>query len=132
MHQLIQSSEDEHGFLCPQSIKHNGRTFLPEFFSRQWGFPTCLTISFLPVLFICIFATPAFYTVDDVIQAMYPEGGALWADFISHALHTCSNQCATRIAGENFPQFAGFCALPAIFHSCFHNIHGSSRIWSDQ
>ena len=75
MHQLIQSSEDEHGFLCPQSIKHNGRTFLPEFFSRQWGFPTCLAISFLPVLFICIFATPAFYTVDDVIQAMYPEGG---------------------------------------------------------
>ncbi len=75
MHQPIQSLGNEHGFLRPQSVRHKNRTFLPEFFSREWGFPTCLVISFLPVLLICIFATPAFYTIDDVMQAMYPEGG---------------------------------------------------------
>lgn len=81
MYQPVHSRGCEHGFFRPQSVKHNDRTFLSEFFSRKWGFPTCLAISFLPVLFICIFATPAFYTIDDVMQAMYPEGGVLWADF---------------------------------------------------
>lgn len=132
MYQPVRSRGREHGFLRPQSVKHNDRTFLSEFLSREWGFLTCLVISLLPVLLICIFATPAFYAIDDVVQAMYPEGGVLWAVFVSHALHACSNQRATRIIGEDFPQFTDFCVLSAIFHSCFHNIHGSSRIWSDQ
>lgn len=75
MYQPVHSRGCEHGFFRPQSVKHNDRTFLSEFLSREWGFLTCLVISLLPVLLICIFATPAFYAIDDVMQAMYPEGG---------------------------------------------------------
>lgn len=42
--------------------------------SHEWNIPTCLFIAFIPVLLICIFTMPAFSTIDDAIQAMYPEG----------------------------------------------------------
>ena len=45
-----------------------------EFLSHAWGVPTCLLIAVMPVVLICLFATPAFSIIDDLTQALYPQG----------------------------------------------------------
>lgn len=103
MYQPVRSRGREHGFLRPQSVKHNDRTFLSEFLSREWGFLTCLVISLLPVLLICIFATPAFYAIDDVVQAMYPEGGIMGSLRISCLTRLLQSACHSDYWGRFSP-----------------------------
>lgn len=74
---MEQQPNAQHESAAIHPFKNANTTQFPhliKFLTHKWNILTCLFIAFIPVLLICIFAMPAFSTIDDAIQAMYPEG----------------------------------------------------------
>ena len=74
---MEQQPNAQHESAAIHPFKNANTTQFPhliKFLTHKWNILTCLFIAFIPVLLICIFAMPAFSTIDDAIQTMYPEG----------------------------------------------------------